>query len=149
MGFTLEILDKAGPTEYKDIQKLAIQLGENHLGKVSGEQKYIEHVIDNHFAKIVVARDENARIVGMATVILVTKIAYDEAHIEDVVVDESMRGQGLGKAIMQMAIETAWSMGADKIELTSRASREAANALYQKLGFKLRKTNVYILKKGN
>lgn len=147
MRFTLEILDKVGPFEVKDIQQLAIQLGENHLGKISGELKYIEHVIENPNAKIVVARNHEARIVGMVTVIVITKIAYDEARIEDVVVDESMRGQGLGKAIMSKAIETAWEMGADKIELTSRASREAANALYQKLGFKIRETNVYIMNK--
>lgn len=148
MSFTLEILEDFSDTEVGDIQNLAGQLGENHLGKVSGEKKYIEHVVQNPNAKLVVARDKDARLVGMVTVILLTKIAYDEAHLEDVVVDESMRGQGLGKAIMQKAIEVAWEMGADKIELTSRASREAANALYQKLGFKLRETNVYIMKKG-
>ena len=65
------------------------------------------------------------------------------AWIEDVVVDETMRGRGVGEALSQEAVRRAIGAGARTIDLTSRPSREAANRLYQRLGFTLRDSNVY------
>ena len=65
------------------------------------------------------------------------------AWIEDVVVDEAARGQGVGEALNREALRLAAEQGARTVELTSRPSREAANRLYQRLGFKMRETNVY------
>jgi ribosomal protein S18 acetylase RimI-like enzyme len=65
------------------------------------------------------------------------------AWIEDVVVDESARGQGVGEALNLRAIEIAQGLGATTVDLTSRPSREAANRLYQRIGFVQRETNVY------
>ena len=67
------------------------------------------------------------------------------AWIEDVVVDEGARGRGVGEALNRAAIERARSEGAPTVDLTSRPSREAANRLYQRLGFQERSTNVYRL----
>jgi len=69
-----------------------------------------------------------------------------KAWIEDVVVDESARGQGVGEALNRAAIEEARRRGAKNVSLTSRASREAANRLYQRLGFEPYETNLYRLK---
>ena len=65
------------------------------------------------------------------------------AWIEDVVVDDSARGHGAGAALSHAAIAKARELGAVSVDLTSRPSREAANRLYLRLGFKLRETNVY------
>ena len=65
------------------------------------------------------------------------------AWIEDVVVDESARGGGAGAALVAAALERAGAAGARTVDLTSRPSREAANRLYQRLGFEPRTTNVY------
>jgi ribosomal protein S18 acetylase RimI-like enzyme len=65
------------------------------------------------------------------------------AWIEDVVVDETARGHGVGEALNQAAIEEARRKGAVTVDLTSRPSREAANRLYQRIGFVQRDTNVY------
>ena len=67
------------------------------------------------------------------------------ARIEDVVVDESARGRGVGEALTREAIRLAREAGARHVELTSHPSREAANRLYQRLGFQRRETNVYRL----
>ncbi len=77
-------------------------------------------------------------------------IIYDiptgrKAYIEDVVVDDAFRGQGIGRALMEKAIDKAVEAKAKTVSLTSRPSREAANRLYQRLGFNLHRTNVYIL----
>jgi ribosomal protein S18 acetylase RimI-like enzyme len=65
------------------------------------------------------------------------------AWIEDVVVDEAARGRGVGEALNREALERARALGAKTVDLTSRPSREAANRLYQRLGFEPRETNVY------
>jgi len=65
------------------------------------------------------------------------------AWIEDVVVDGSARGSGVGEALSRAALAEAARRGAKTVELTSRPSREAANRLYQRIGFVRRDTNVY------
>jgi ribosomal protein S18 acetylase RimI-like enzyme len=65
------------------------------------------------------------------------------AWIEDVVVNENARGKGVGQLLSDRAIDLAREMGAKTVDLTSRPSREAANALYKKVGFERRETNVY------
>jgi len=65
------------------------------------------------------------------------------AWIEDVVVDGAARGRGVGEALNRAALDIARSAGARTVDLTSRPSREAANRLYQRIGFVERETNVY------
>ena len=59
------------------------------------------------------------------------------------VVDQSARGKGIGKALMNHALEKAVKFGLKSVDLTSRPSREEANMLYQSLGYQKRETNVY------
>lgn len=65
------------------------------------------------------------------------------AWIEDVVVDTEARGKGIGAALTNAAVDRARALGCRNVDLTSRPSREAANRLYQRLGFEARETNVY------
>jgi ribosomal protein S18 acetylase RimI-like enzyme len=65
------------------------------------------------------------------------------AWIEDVVVDETARGQGVAAALVQAALEGAEAVWARTVDLTSRPDREAANRLYLRMGFETRATNVY------
>lgn len=92
-----------------------------------------------------VAEDGDA-IVGSLTLIIFRSPTGVRARIEDVVVAESARGTGLGRRLTDAAIERARSTGAKAIGLTSRPSREAANGLYQSMGFEQRNTNVYEMK---
>jgi len=83
------------------------------------------------------------RLIGTLTLVVFAIPTGLRAWIEDVVVDQSARGLGAGVALTQAAIDLARSLGVRSIDLTSRPSREAANALYLKMGFELRETNVY------
>ena len=58
-------------------------------------------------------------------------------------VDEKCRNKGIGEALNQHAINIAKKVGAKTVDLTSRPSREAANRLYDRLGFTKRDTNIY------
>ncbi len=87
--------------------------------------------------------DKDAPIVGMATLSIVRAPTGVHVRLEDVVVDASLRGQGLGEALTKEAIRLAGELGANYLALTSNPRREAANRLYQRLGFKRWETNVY------
>ena len=84
-------------------------------------------------------------ILGSMTLVVFRIPTGLRAWIEDVVVDEAARGRGVGETLNRAAIEWARVEGATTVDLTSRPSREAANRLYQRLGFQERSTNVYRL----
>ena len=89
--------------------------------------------------------DGERAVLGSMTLVLFRIPTGLRAWIEDVVVDEASRGRGVGEALNRAAIERARREGASTVDLTSRPSREAANRLYQRLGFEERSTNVYRL----
>lgn len=93
-------------------------------------------------SSVFVARVDG-RIVGSLTLVVFRIPTGMRAWIEDVVVDESARGHGVGEALNRAALDEARLRGASTVDLTSRPSREAANRLYQRLGFVKRDTNVY------
>ena len=96
---------------------------------------------------LMTARDESTgQIIGMLTLIVYRVPTGIRARIEDVVVDESMRGRGIAVELVQRALKIAREKGADGVALTSNPKREAANRLYQKVGFKKWETNVYFYK---
>jgi len=82
-------------------------------------------------------------IIGLATLVLYRVPTGVRGTIEDVVVDESARGRRIGEALTRACLETAEQAGAPQVMLTSNPGRTAANSLYQRMGFELRKTNVY------
>jgi ribosomal protein S18 acetylase RimI-like enzyme len=84
-------------------------------------------------------------VVGALTLVLFPIPTGWRAWIEDVVVDEAARGRGVGAALTREAVELARAAGARTVDLTSRPSREAANRLYERLGFELRDSKVYRL----
>jgi N-acetylglutamate synthase-like GNAT family acetyltransferase len=92
---------------------------------------------------ILVTRGETGTIVGMGSLHLHHKLTGTMGTIEDVVVDASLSGRGIGTELITELIAAARTCGIKKLELTSSPARAAANHLYQKLGFELRETNHY------
>jgi ribosomal protein S18 acetylase RimI-like enzyme len=92
---------------------------------------------------VAVDRDDDDRILGSLTLAWFRIPTGVRAWIEDVVVDESARGHGVGELLNRAALDRARQLGAKTVDLTSRPSREAANRLYQRIGFVPRDTNVY------
>jgi ribosomal protein S18 acetylase RimI-like enzyme len=93
-----------------------------------------------------IARDDPNLIVGALTLAVYRVPTGVRAIIEDVIVDETARGRGIGKALMRRAIEFAREKGAGSISLTSNPARQSANRLYARMGFMKRETNAYQLK---
>ncbi len=90
--------------------------------------------------------DGSGRIVGILTLVCYEVASGRKAWIEDVVVDIADRGKGIGKLLVQAAMEYASQRGVERVMLTSSPQREAARALYRKIGFEEVKTSVFALK---
>ena len=104
----------------------------------------LRHIIESPASILLIARDdESGRILGSLTLVVFPIPTGIRAWIEDVVVDEAARGQGVGEALNRHALERARAEGARTVDLTSRPTREAANRLYLRLGFIPRETNIY------
>ncbi len=99
-------------------------------------------IVSDECTTLFVARHEGA-IVGMLTLASFQVPTGVRSWIEDVVVDEAARGQGAAVALVQAALDEAARRGSRTVDLTSRPNREAANRLYQRMGFEVRQTNVY------
>jgi len=104
-------------------------------------------IIDNPNSVLFIAEldgeDDARSVVGSLTLAFYRIPTGLKAWIEDVVVDESARGLGVGEALNLAAIDESRQRGAKNVSLTSRSSREAANRLYQRLGFEPYETNLY------
>ncbi len=102
----------------------------------------LAEIVNSESTSMFVAHMDN-QIVGLLTLAIFRIPTAVRAWIEDVVVDSSVRGHGVGEALSMAAIAEATRHGAKTVDLTSRPSREAANRLYKRIGFVERDTNVY------
>jgi ribosomal protein S18 acetylase RimI-like enzyme len=102
----------------------------------------LDRIAGHEAVTLLVARGPTG-IAGMLTLVVFPLPSGLRARIEDVVVDEAVRGRGVGTALTLAALERARARGARNLDLTSRAARVAANRLYQELGFQRRQSNVY------
>jgi GNAT superfamily N-acetyltransferase len=105
----------------------------------------LQDIATSRASILFIARDpeKSGRIVGSLTLVVFRIPTGVRAWIEDVVVDTELRGRGIGEALTRAALERAKQEGAKTVDLTSRPSREAANRLYQRVGFVQRVTNLY------
>lgn len=102
----------------------------------------LTHLVEGADTVLFLARVDGA-IVGSLTLAFYRIPTGMKAWIEDVVVDDAARGHGVGRLLNDAALDEARRRGAKNVSLTSRPSREAANRLYQRIGFEPRDTNVY------
>jgi ribosomal protein S18 acetylase RimI-like enzyme len=102
----------------------------------------MKQIVSSPATTVLAARDDEG-IVGLLTLAMFRAPTGLRAWIEDVVVDEAVRGRGIGEALTREAVRLAGERGARTVDLTSRPSREAANRMYEKAGFRKRETNGY------
>jgi ribosomal protein S18 acetylase RimI-like enzyme len=109
------------------------------------DQKSIQEIVNSQPTSLWVAINDREKIVGMLSLAIYRTPTGVHAWIEDVVVDQNARRQGVASALTTSACTYAHEKGAKSVSLTSRPVREAANILYQKLGFERVETNLYRL----
>ena len=123
-------------------ERLVPQLTDNHPPPTESDLNYL---ISSDATKLLVARetDVSESIVGALTLVIYRVPTGVRARVEDVIVERTMRGKGIGESLVERALEMAKSAGADGVALTSNPRRQAANRLYRRLGFKRWETNLY------
>ena len=124
-----------------DAYRVLIPQLSSSSGPPTGEA--LQRIIESDSAQILIAENENGEILGTMTIIIFQIPTGIRAWIEDVVVDSSVRGKGIGKKLNLAALELAKQAGAKTVDLTSRPARQEANQLYRSIGFVERETNVY------
>lgn len=124
---------------HEAVQSLVDQLTPTPM--IIGEEQ-LRAVIDHPDSHLYLLQQAE-RIVGMLTLGIYHSPTGSKAWIEDVVVDDSCRGKGYGKRLVEYAIAEAHSYGVQQLMLTSNPLRIAANALYQQIGFERKETNCY------
>ncbi|SRR5690349_17901514 len=124
------------------LERLIPQLGAH---KIPPTWEELNELVTSESSLLFVARQPNeaAPIVGILCLAIYRVPTGLRSLIEDVIVDERARRQGIGEALVRYAIDAAREAGADGVSLTSNPQREAANLLYRSIGFELRKTNPY------
>lgn len=126
----------------QELYNLIIQLTPNTNQK--NFSWWLQRVVSFPYGQLFVAREGERSICGTLTLMRYPTLEGEyKTWIEDVIVDQSARGKGIGEKLVQRAVDVSRQNGASQINLTSSPSRIAANSLYRKLGFKLHDTNYY------
>lgn len=141
MTVEIEKVQFATPEVVEGLNRLLPQLSSHPPALTISD---VERMVHSEAATLFVAT-ENGVVLGTLTLIIFSIPTGRRGWIEDVVVDQSARGVGVGEQLTNAAIDEARLRGVRSLDLTSRPSREAANAMYIKLGFGRRDTNLYRL----
>lgn len=102
----------------------------------------LEEIVSSPSSHLFFAECEGV-VAGMLTIGEYLAPTGRKMWVEDVVVDEAMRGHSIGRMLVEHAIAFAESLGNGTLMLTSRPSRIAANNLYRSCGFESKETNMY------
>lgn len=139
MTIAVETLDEVTDEAVKAFGRLLPQLSSS---AVPPDAAALAAIVSSPAVTVLIAR-RDGHIVGSLTVAMFPIPTGLRAWIEDVVVDEDARGQGVGALLTEEAIRLARDAGARSLDLTTRPSREAAGRLYDRAGFKQRETRLY------
>lgn len=125
-------------------ERISALLNSLRQASVPLEHSQLQELLTKDSFHLFVAEDEEGVIIGMLTLTSCNTLAGDRLWIEDVIVDESRRGHGTGRALLREAISYARNtLKAASIALTSNPSRTAARSLYRSEGFEEYNTGVF------
>jgi ribosomal protein S18 acetylase RimI-like enzyme len=138
----VEIATTLTPAIVDAVERLVGQLSRSAAPPTTGE---LSDIVSSPATDLFIAIDDGGTIIGTATLVTFRIPTGVRAWIEDVVVDEAGRGQGVGTALTEAMVARAQELGCRTVDLTSRPSRASANRMYQRAGFVARDTNFYRL----
>jgi GNAT superfamily N-acetyltransferase len=143
------IVRRAREEDARTIAEYAIRLFAQHrdydpdrfakIGDLEGAEWFYGSQAKSNDAAVLVAEIDN-EVVAFAYM-QYEKINYpglleNAMWLHDIYVDESARGTGAGKALMERAVEVARSFGADKVVLSVAAKNENAHEFFERNGYR-------------
>lgn len=129
---------KLSPADIEQIKRLISQLDSTAVFKMESFSRALKN-------GYICLKRVDKKLVGMGWIFVRQTLLRKQAVVEDMIVDQEWRGKGLGKEILHDLIKWAEKQGVEVVELTTNPKRIAANSLYRKFGFRLHKTNHYLL----
>ena len=142
--FSFYVLSEPQPMsrrDVEDIDRLIKQLSPD--APAMTEDRMMAVCYHGALALAVAEIEGQTRLIGCATITKMESLTHRRGHVDDVVVDHEFRRMGVAHGLMAKVTEYARDQRLECLDLTSGPSREAANALYKKLGFEQRNTNSY------
>ncbi len=140
MQIEILTLSELTPEIQNQVADLYQQLNANN------SQRPLSEILDSDNQVLFISCKINNLIVGTALLSTYKVISGYRGMVDDVVVDASHRGKGIGRKLMQKLLEEGKKIGLDEILLFTGHHRTPAIALYTSLGFHLRKSGIYNLK---
>lgn len=143
------VVRKAEDGDEEAVARFAIKLFEQHveydperfslLGTEQGAEQYYRSRFSTNDSRVVVATLDDV-IVGFAYVekddLNYAELLQRAAWLHDVYVDESARGLGVGKSLLDAAVNAARQLGAEKLLLTVASKNTLAQRAFEKAGFR-------------
>lgn len=131
--------------DYNEVDRLMAQVHKIHVEGRPDLYIDVEHIYSvNQFAEMVenedmisVIAEKEERVVGICFVSMRAKtcmVKRRTAYMEDLCVDESHRGKGIGKELFKYARNRAKEMGAERLDLMVWDFNEDARMFYEKMG---------------
>ena len=131
-----------------DVSKIVEMIADDELGKTRENYQtplpieYLnafENITADQNQELIVVENENAEIIGTLQLSFIQYLTYRggiRAQIEAVRIRKEMRGKGIGKAMIEWAINRANERNAHLLQLTTDKKRPEAIKFYEDLGFK-------------
>jgi GNAT superfamily N-acetyltransferase len=138
---------KAESRDAAELLRLGIQLG--YLNELKDVRERLQALLANpsHTIQVVEDSRDATKLLGFIHLKVHGSLLVDEqVEVAALVVDEDVRGTGIGKHFMRLAEEWTLKQGLKKIRLTSNVSRTDAHRFYLNAGYQQPKTSHFFQK---
>lgn len=124
--------------DLEEVFDLLDELYENNIEYSTFVEKYKASLKDNNFYGIVAVEDN--KVVGVLISRIINRLAKKKniLFIDDLIVNRKYRNTGIGKLLIQNAMDYAVSIDCESLELTSLISNTNAHRFYENNGFEKR-----------
>ncbi len=140
----IRILEKADRNIVKQLDRLLHRLNPS---APETDAERLETLVRHKRMAIFVSSSDDGAITGMLTLTHCPTLTGNKYWIEDVIVDDEFRGRGIGRSLVQAAVNHLKEKEKFPVlYLTSNPSRIQARNLYRSEGFEEYETGVFRLK---
>ena len=125
----------AGPGDEPVVVELVQELAVTFDCPTTIDEHYVRHFLASPVSNVLLAFDESAA-VGLLSYAMVPGLfhAADSGLIEALVIAEGRRGEGIGRQLLQTAVQVLEEAGCAEISVSTAADNEAAQKLYFEVG---------------
>jgi len=136
-GVTLAAASEADIPDLVELLGVLFSIEQDFHPDPVKQRRGLATLLASPMGHIAIARGPDGRAIGMASVQLVISTAEGapSAWVEDVVVQENWRGQGLGRALLEAVLDWARVRGAVRAQLLADLDNAPALAFYDRLGW--------------